>query len=387
VLTETPGVETILWEDVGPDTPRTDVVHRPCQVGHTYEFHRLFNLGERVVITHQDFIAYRNPAYFPSFAAWREYRQLTQLSLAVADRVVFFSKHACQEAAVEQLITPDRACVVYIGVDHEHSRFGPAPARPASVERLKKEGFVLCLGVDFLHKNRLFALRTVAEMLRRKGWEGQLVFAGPHASPGSSGSEERSYLDGNPDVAAVTVDLGTVSEGEKRWLLKNAALVMAPSVYEGFGLVPFEAAAAGVPCLFAPQASLAELLPVEVALIVPWDAEAAAVHAMEVLQDASKSREVVRRILEASRDYTWAASAKGLLEAYEQAVSSPAPPARAFEAAGVLPGMLAQKELAPLDPRKAWYFWRSFGLVEGSRRGIAGIVRRVRRRFTSRERR
>ena len=157
--------------------------------------------------------------------------------------------------------------MVYIGVDHEHARFGPAPTRPATGERLEDGGFVLCLGVDFLHKNRHFALRTVAEMLREKGWNGQLVFAGPHASPGSSGGEERRYLDANPDVAGVTVDLGTVSEGEKRWLLQNASLVMAPSVYEGFGLIPFEAAAAGVPCLFAAQASLAEVLPEEVALM------------------------------------------------------------------------------------------------------------------------
>ena len=41
--------------------------------------------------------------------------------------------------------------------------------------------------------------------------------------------------------------------------------MLYPTVQEGFGLVPFEAARAGVPCLFAAQTSLAEVLPREAA--------------------------------------------------------------------------------------------------------------------------
>ena len=57
------------------------------------------------------------------------------------------------------------------------------------------------------------------------------------------------------------VDLGAVDEAEKAWLYANAALVLYPTVNEGFGLVPFEAADAGAPCLWAAHSSLAELLP------------------------------------------------------------------------------------------------------------------------------
>ena len=57
------------------------------------------------------------------------------------------------------------------------------------------------------------------------------------------------------------LDLGAVSEAEKAWLFERSALVLYPSVIEGFGLVPFEAAAHGSPCMWAPVGSLGELLP------------------------------------------------------------------------------------------------------------------------------
>jgi glycosyltransferase involved in cell wall biosynthesis len=58
----------------------------------------------------------------------------------------------------------------------------------------------------------------------------------------------------------VTV-LGAVSEAEKLWLYSNAGLVLYPTLSEGFGLVPFEAAERGVPCLSTRQGSLDEVLP------------------------------------------------------------------------------------------------------------------------------
>jgi glycosyltransferase involved in cell wall biosynthesis len=51
-----------------------------------------------------------------------------------------------------------------------------------------------------------------------------------------------------------------VSDGEKQWLIEKAALVLYPSTYEGFGLVPFEAAAVGTPALTTRSTSLVEVL-------------------------------------------------------------------------------------------------------------------------------
>lgn len=47
-----------------------------------------------------------------------------------------------------------------------------------------------------------------------------------------------------PGLAELVVDLGRVSEPEKRSLLINANAHLSASAYEGFGLAPLEAAAA-----------------------------------------------------------------------------------------------------------------------------------------------
>ena len=85
-------------------------------------------------MTQQDLIAFHNPAYFPSVEAWEGYRQLTRLALQAIDQAVFFSAFARDDALAEELVAPERASVVRLGVDHPVSPWDSAPAqlpRPA----------------------------------------------------------------------------------------------------------------------------------------------------------------------------------------------------------------------------------------------------------------
>jgi glycosyltransferase involved in cell wall biosynthesis/GT2 family glycosyltransferase len=306
------GVETVA---VDADVQRSDVVHRPAQVVAPVNLTWLNRLGERIVITHQDLIAYANPSYFDSFETWDEHRSVTRQSLAVADAAVFISEHVRSEAVADELVTPDRAMLVPQGADH--ARRAEAPVRPAGVPDGE---FLVLLGADFRHKNRPFAIRLVTA-LRERGWDGALVLAGPHAEHGSS-------LDEEPEAPGV-VRLGQVSEAEKAWLYEEAALALYPTVSEGFGLVPFEAAAAGTACLFAPVSSLAEVLDRELATLVPWDVEASAERALELLRDEDARRRLARTIDEHGRRYTWVETARRLEDVYRDVLRRPAQPARA----------------------------------------------------------
>ena len=57
------GVEILRSDHIDAETPRTQLVHRPYQIFHISDLPTLARLGERVVITQQDMIAYRNPGY------------------------------------------------------------------------------------------------------------------------------------------------------------------------------------------------------------------------------------------------------------------------------------------------------------------------------------
>ena len=331
VLVGLPDVELVRAQEILRIAPG-DVVHRPFQVSGADDMTFLLRLGERLVVTHQDLIGYRNPSYFSCRHEWHQYRRLTRRALAVADRAVFFSGHALSDALAEDMVDAGRATVVPIGVDHPLQREGHVEVRRPPAARLPEQGeVILCLGTDLRHKNRMFALRVLGQLQQRHGWDGYLVFAGPHLVQGSSASEEAGLLARSPRLAERTIDAGAVNEAEKLWLLRRAGLVLYPTVYEGFGLVPFEAAEQRVPCMWAPVAALAELLPAGETTIVPWDARATAKRAARLLGDHAAAARSVAGARAAGDGLTWDATAARLIEVYHETCDQPASAAGSLE--------------------------------------------------------
>jgi glycosyltransferase involved in cell wall biosynthesis len=316
-----PRVKLITYSDASGGE-QADIVHRPFQLSNAGDLSFLDSLGERLLLTQQDLIAFHNLAYFPTRQAWHEYRELTRTALRTADRALFFSAHARDDALAEDLIDPAHASVVYLGVDHSAL---PEAAPPAGAERLEAGPFLLCLGTDFLHKNRVFALRLLAA-LGERGADVTLVFAGPMVAHGSSRPQEQRFLAAHPELGARVLDLGAVSEPEKNWLYREAALVIYPTVLEGFGLVPFEAAAHRVPCLWSPGSSLSELLPDEVAGIVPWNEHATAQNALDLLNDDAARQRNLEAIEAAARGLNWETTARHLLDVYRASADAPPRP-------------------------------------------------------------
>ncbi len=326
VLRALPATEVLAAEGIDGDTPRSAVFHRPQQTFSPGDVQLALALGERIVLSQLDLIAYSNPGYFPDAGAWQDYRRASRHGMAAAERVVVFSDHTRRELLRDALVEEERIRIVAPGLDH---RAPAEPRRPAALDPAPGEGeegepgFLLCLGTDFLHKNRVFALRLLAALREYHGWTGTLVLAGTHITHGSSLELERALLEEHPELDRAVLTLGSVGEREKAWLVANAAAVLYPSVYEGFGLVPFEAALSGVPCVFAAQSSLAEVAPAETAAIVPWDARQSAARVHALLSDPAVRAEHVSRLAAAARSLSWAAAAAALVEIYREAAVAP----------------------------------------------------------------
>jgi glycosyltransferase involved in cell wall biosynthesis len=323
LLAQLPQVSLIPADEVVEGMERSDVFHRPFQVSSAGDLQIARILGRRLVVTHQDLIAYHNPGYFEHFSLWVDHRRLTRNALAAADRVVFFSYHAARDAHREQLVDDTQSRVVYIGTDHRVSGLQRPPTPPRGSDGLVEREFLLCLGTDFHHKNRAFAARLLGALRRRHGWDGELVLAGPHVARGSSAAAEALAVASDSDLHDRVRLLPAVSEGEKAWLLAHASAVVYPTIAEGFGLVPFEAADAGLPCLFASGTSLAEVLPLEIASLVPWDAEASADAVIGLMRAGEQRSEHVRTLRMASARFTWRRTAQSLAEVYREAAASP----------------------------------------------------------------
>ena len=313
------GVEVASYEEATVGLPRTDVVHRPQQVFTPDDLRLVLMLGERTVISQLDLIAYRNPTYHATPDAWQAYRRTTRLALAVADRVLFFSEHARNDAVAEDLIEPVRTAIAGIGVEREGRRDGSR--RPEGVPAGRD--IVLMLGANYLHKNRLFGLELADELRRRHGWDGLLVMAGAHVPHGSSSAAEAELLHARPELATRVLDLGSVPDPEKSWLVEHAQAQLCPSTYEGFGLIPLEAAAAGSPCIYAACTSFGEVVGPEAATIVPWDAAASADSAVALLQDGEPRARHVALLSRALDGREWEHVVERLCDVYLDVIASP----------------------------------------------------------------
>jgi glycosyltransferase involved in cell wall biosynthesis len=329
LLRSLPDTQLLAEDSVDERTPRSSVFHRPQQAFAPEDVELAVRLGERIVLSQLDLIAYRNPGYFADAATWAAYRSASRHGMSAAERVVVFSDHTRRELICDALVEPERIRIVAPGLDHPTTT---PPRRPSALPRPAGEpdsadgdlsGFLLCLGTDFRHKNRVFALRLLAALRERHGWQGSLVLAGTHIEIGSSRALERAELARHPQLGEAVVELGAVDEQEKAWLLDRAAAVVYPSAYEGFGLVPFESALSGVPCVFAAWSSLAEAAPHGAATIVPWDPVASAAAVYTLLSDAQARARHVEALAGTARALTWDAAAAAMVAVYREAVVAP----------------------------------------------------------------
>ncbi len=337
---ELDGVEFVeLDHHAGPPPPLVDLVYRPYQVTGPDDVRFLTRVADRLVVNQLDTIAYDNPAYFESAAAWFAYRDVNRLTLELAHGVAFISEFGRRSAAAHGLVpaaTPQ--AVVSVGldeIDDDRGAGAQADARPPALVATD-DRFLLCLGTSYLHKGRPFVLDVWAE-LRRRGWDGRLVLAGPTPPRGNSLAREAERLLGAPELRAGVVTIGAVSEAEKRWLYRHAALVLYPSSVEGFGIVPFEAAGFGAPTLCTGRAGLGEVLPPGLVTLDGFDVAAAADRAWELLHDAVAAKELVEALRRHGEVFSWDRTAEALVGLFQAALARPRGRVVALEGEGRRP--------------------------------------------------
>jgi glycosyltransferase involved in cell wall biosynthesis len=195
--------------------------------------------------------------FLPGFFSRAElaYRRVVYRSSASASRrVITISEHA-RETLVERLgLDPERVHAIHLGVDH--ARFAPGEE--------ERGDFLLYPANRWPHKNheRLFA--AVERTGRR------LVLTG-------SGHE------GKPAPRFVDVR-GRVAPEELVRLLRTAAALVFPSLYEGFGQPPLEAMACATPVVVSDLPPLREVCGDAAVYVDPLDADSIAAGIEEALR-------------------------------------------------------------------------------------------------------
>ena len=297
------------------------VIHRPAQVFLAEELELLFKSSAHVVVSYQDLIGYRNPLAFTTDQDFERYRATSGMSLHAAQRIIAISENVAGEIHAEFGIPNDDMTVVPHGV--EAAWFAHREENDVGIAwRLGlPQRYFFSLATDYPHKNLPNLLGAYA-LLRSRWRDGEppgLVLAG-YTSPARTGIYRQLKSDTFAEGLRV---LGPVSRDELRVLYQNATAFVFPSLYEGFGLPPLEAMAAGTPVIAMPISAVPEVGGDCVFYPDGLSMDGLAKAMESLATDSGLSAEFQARGLKRVEQFRWENTARATFEVYRSVVLRP----------------------------------------------------------------
>lgn len=310
-------------------------------------------VARRTAVTLYDLIPLmRKDRYLadPSVASWY-YRKLD--SLKRAGLLLAISGSARAEALDLLQLSPDSVVNISSAVD---SMFRPRPLtldqRAALLGRhgLTRDFIMYTGGIDY-RKNIEGLIEAYAMLppLLRRQYQLAVVCSVPDPD-----RLRLQRLAARLNLAQGDLVLtGFVPDDDLVSLYNCTSLFVFPSLHEGFGLPALEAMACGVPVIGSNSSSIPEVIGRADALFDPTDQHAISASMAAVLGDPGRQAALRAHGLEQARRFSWDASARRAIEAFEESARR----APAQRNSAIVVGELARKPrmafVSPLPPQRS----------------------------------
>ena len=260
-----------------------------------------------VVVTMHDVVRLALPD--PRWTRWQKnFRWRCRYAAAARRAAVILADSAFTAGEIERFLGVgcDRVRVVLLGADD--LPLPPAGGDGATLMRLGVSApYVLAVGAADHRKNLALLQRAMRSVVAEHSGV-SLVLVGPR-----------------PEAAALDADepwsrtLGFVSDEELTVLYRNAATMVMPSMYEGFGLPVLEAMRLGTPVVCARASSLPEVGGDAAAWFDPHDEADLAATISAVLTDDLRRARMRAAGLRRAALFSWDETAERTLEAFDEA--------------------------------------------------------------------
>lgn len=242
----------------------------------------------------------------------RDYVPLVRDHVKRADGVICVSEFTAREAQLLLDVPKEKIAVIPNGVDPAYrASVTEAEVSLVLARRQLPRGAILYIGSQEKRKNLVNLAMAYLGLSRKRRRVPPLLMVGPGPEWTQGGSVFGSQITAT----------GYLETREIRALMAASALLVLPSLEEGFGLPVAEAMAAGLPVVCSRGSALEEVAGGAAMLVDPLDAGSIAAGIEKVIENPGQAESQRQRGLEWSRQFDWDATAQKTLDFYRRVLA------------------------------------------------------------------
>ncbi len=281
--------------------------------------YRLHQANKPVVVTCHDLVQFVYPEIL------RDQSRIPALSLAMwkyavggmksADHIISVSSNTAQDVNRMLGINLDQITVVLNGSNPEF-RVLPYDEVAEIRDKFGRSPDSFCMlnvGSTHQRKNILTVLK-VLKMLRSQGFPICLWRTG-----GDFSKEQKAFIQEH-NLSEYIYDLGSPNKERLIQIYNAADVLVAPSLYEGFGLTVVEAMACGTPVITSNVSSLPEVVDNAAILVDPFNVEAISKSILKLQKDSQYRQQLIEKGLARAKFFSWLKTAEQVARVYENTV-------------------------------------------------------------------
>ncbi|WP_433381871.1 glycosyltransferase family 4 protein [Actinoplanes sp. CA-142083] len=240
------------------------------------------------------------------------FRLIFLTQLATAKRIVTVTGYVREQLVKRFRVDRAKVSAVWNAADSIHL----AEAAEESVDGLaKSDPLILYVGNYYPYKNARVLIEALA-LVSRSRPDVKLVLAGKTGEY----KDDLLALAESLNVSDRVVMPGFITDGQLKWLYRNSAMYVYPSLSEGFGLQGLEAMAQGLPVLSSTATCLPEVYGDAALYFDPHAADDLAQKINDLLENPELATEMAARGYERLPMFSWRATAEAIHRIYLETV-------------------------------------------------------------------